>query len=61
MTEFLVEWRIEVRADSPEAAARKCLEIMQDPSSLATVFDVIEENGEPVRIDLTEIDNEKEE
>lgn len=38
--EYRVTWRIDVDADTPEAAARLAREIMRDPQSTATVFDV---------------------
>jgi hypothetical protein len=56
MTEYLVEWSIEVSADSPEEAARTALAIQRKHDSSATVFNVYAENGDPVQIDLTEID-----
>lgn len=61
MTNFLVEWQIEVEAETPEAAARMAQEIMRDQNSLASVFNVYA--GDPLRggrtIDLAEIDQEK--
>jgi hypothetical protein len=40
--EFEVSWKIKLDADSEVGAAKKALEIMRDPSSLATVFEVCE-------------------
>lgn len=37
---WLVEWLIEVTADTPEEAAREALTIQRDTESLATVFNV---------------------
>lgn len=53
MREYLVEWRIEIDAESEEDAARRALEIQRTPGSTATVFHVTNEEGdEPVVIDL---------
>lgn len=54
MPEYLVQWEINVSAESPEAAAAKALEIQRDPNSIAiaTVFDVTDEDGRTARIDL---------
>lgn len=43
--EYLVSWSIDIEADSPLDAARKAQEIMLDPESLATAFDVRRERG----------------
>lgn len=40
--DYLVEWRLDVCATSPRAAAQWALEVQRDPSSLATVFHVTE-------------------
>ena len=40
MTEYDVRWAIEVESTSPEAAAELCREILSDPDSLATFFNV---------------------
>lgn len=52
MPEYLVQWEINISAESPEAAAAKALEIQRDPNSIATVFDVTDEDGRTARIDL---------
>lgn len=52
MPEYLVQWEIELSAESPEDAAAKALEIQRDPDSTATVFDVTNEDGKTVRVDL---------
>jgi hypothetical protein len=59
LTEFYIEWRIELEADSPEEAARKALKIQRDPESIATVFHVIADNGQDTVIDRTEIDADR--
>lgn len=53
MAEYLVSWEIELDADSPLDAAKLALEIHRDPTSIATVFDVVDESGTKTRIDLT--------
>lgn len=42
MKEYNVEWAITVDADSPEEAAELALELMRDPNSTATFFNVRE-------------------
>jgi len=59
MKEYLVQWEIELKAESAEDAARQALAIMRDPDSMATVFDVFDEDGESERIDLLELDEEE--
>jgi len=54
MKEYLVQWEIELKADSPLQAAKLAREIQADRSSLAVVFDVADEKGETVRVDLME-------
>ena len=56
MKTFLVEWAIDIDAATPEAAARRALEIQRNPASMATVFDVTGENGIKHRVDLLEIE-----
>ena len=55
--EYTVTWAIEVYADTPEDAAQQAEDIMRDPTSLATVFDV-QPFGKPedsTRVDLEEL------
>jgi hypothetical protein len=52
MREYLVEWRIDIEADSPEEAAAQALVCQRDTESTAVVFDVFDENGEMVTVDL---------
>jgi len=40
MTEYTVNWTIELSADSPEQAAKMALEIHRDRDSIATFFEV---------------------
>jgi hypothetical protein len=54
MRHYLTRWEIDVYADSPEDAARCALEIQRDPTSTATVFEVldVETSGPGVRVDV---------
>lgn len=58
---YHVMWEIDLDATSAEDAARRALKIQRDPGSMATVFDVTEENCDDAikehteRIDLEEI------
>lgn len=54
MTTYNIKWEIEIDAKTPEEAARKALEIQRDPASLATVFDIYDEEGNHTRVDLLE-------
>jgi hypothetical protein len=54
MTEYLVTWRIELSANSPEDAARQAREIQLDPDSTALVYRVSGPRGEQYAIDLEE-------
>ena len=56
MPDFLVTWSIDITADTPEEAARKALAYMRAKDSTANVFDVFDGVGEPVRVDLQELD-----
>ena len=58
MSEYLVEWQIELSAISPEQAAMAALSIQRNPLSMATVFDMIDEDGEKHRVDLLETQRE---
>ena len=58
MTEYLVQWTIEIQADSPEDAARQALALQRDPSSLTACFQVAgDDDGEYETIDLDELDS----
>lgn len=55
---YLVQWEIELDAESPEHAARHALTIHRNPESIATVFDVTSvQTGKSKRIDLTDLDS----
>jgi len=53
MPEYLVTWQIDIDADNPKEACEKALRIMQDKESIATVFEVMDRDGELSIIDLT--------
>lgn len=59
MPEYLVEWTIELEADSPEEAARLALAIQRDPNSTATVFYVREIKAHKAkrRVDVSALDD----
>ena len=58
MKTYRVSWEIDIDAESPRAAAEKAQAIQRDPESLATVFDVIEMDGDTIqRIDLEEAED----
>ena len=54
MADYYVTWDIELDATSPEVAAEMALEIQRDPTSIATVFTVFDENGVETRVDTSE-------
>jgi hypothetical protein len=55
MVEYYVRWEIDIAASSPEEAAKRCIEIMRDPTSLANYFTVTDKaNGVIVPVDLME-------
>ena len=54
MATYKVTWLIDVDADSSHGAARQALEIMRDPTSIATVFTVMDDQGNSVDVDLME-------
>ena len=52
---YRVVWQIDIDADSPKAAAELALVIQRDPNSIATLFEVSEEDGiNLVLIDLSD-------
>jgi len=52
MANYRVKWEIDIEADSPEEAAKESLKIQRDPDSVATIFDVTDDNGVTTEIDL---------
>lgn len=51
-SEYLVTWEINICAKTPEDAARQAFEIMQRQGTTATVFNVVNSNGDSVSVDL---------
>ena len=60
MPSYLVEWTIDIEADTAEEAARAALAIHRDPDSIATVFQVRRGDSPAVTFDLGEIDAQRE-
>ena len=54
MTEFTVDWTININASTAEEAARQAFDIMSKPDTTATVFNVIDESGDAKSVDLLE-------
>ena len=52
MPSYLVEWLIDIDADTPEEAAVQALIAQRDPQSTATFFTVTDEDGVRHNIDL---------
>lgn len=50
MNRYLVKWVIDLEADTPEAAAREALRIQRDPDSVATVFEIHDDEGNYVQL-----------
>lgn len=51
---YHVVWEIDIDADSPREAAEQAFHYMQIPGTSANAFDVFDEDGEPVHVDLME-------
>jgi len=50
---YKVIWEIDIDdAESPKDAAEQALAVQRDPESIATVFEVIYEDGESTTVDL---------
>jgi len=49
---YRVRWEIDVEAGSPQEAAEEALGIQRDPDSIAVVFDLTDEQGRRVIVDL---------
>ncbi len=55
MTEFLVQWKIDIDASDPVKAAKEALKIQRDSASIATVFEVTDKKANKTfEIDLSE-------
>lgn len=46
MARYLVTWEIDVWADTPEEAARQAHDMVRRPDTTATVYKVIEHDGD---------------
>jgi len=58
MSIYRVTWEIDLQADTPLEAAQQALAIHRDPSSMATVFEVRDENGHSATVDLEEAEDD---
>jgi len=55
MPAYLVEWSIDIDAETPEEAAKLALEVQRDPESQGLFFEVTDDKtGECVTVDLFE-------
>jgi len=55
MTEFLVEWKIDIDTTDPVEAAKEARRIQLDTESIATVFEVTDKKtGKTFEVDLSE-------
>ncbi len=54
MPDYLVQWEIEISADTPQEAARTARDYQTKPGTTAVVFDVYDENATVTRVDLME-------
>jgi hypothetical protein len=52
--EYLVTWKINLSARHPKDAAIMALQIQRDPESIATVFEVKDQDGKIIQVDLEE-------
>jgi hypothetical protein len=50
--EYTVSWVVNVDADSPEEAAKICRKMQLDKNSIATVFNIVGNNGNVTTVDL---------
>lgn len=50
--EYIVKWKIELSADTPENAVRLALDCLQDPESICHVFDVYDSDLDHTIVDL---------
>ena len=49
---YRVTWTMDIESDSPQHAAQLALTIHRDPNSIATVFEVTDEQGDFYKVDL---------
>lgn len=57
MPSYLVIWKIEVEAKTPEAAAVEAFSIQRDPESLADYFEVVGPDGKRTRVCAMEVES----
>lgn len=57
---YRVTWTIDIDALNPQDAARKAREAQTRPDTIATVFEVTDENGDSETVDLSELDETEE-
>ncbi|KZL24263.1 hypothetical protein [Pseudovibrio sp. Ad37] len=55
MNHYTLTWEIDVEAATPEEAAQEAWNIMRRPGSSANVFNVSDEEGNCVKVDLQEL------
>ncbi len=55
MSEYTVTWEIDLNADSPVQAAKLARKFQLDPQSWATVFSVVDADGNDTTVDLEEV------
>lgn len=54
MKNFRVIWEIDIEAETAREAAEDALKIQRNPNSIATVFNVVPEDGDMETIDVEE-------
>ena len=57
---YLATWEMHIYADTPEDAARQARYYQTRPGTTATVFEIIDDEGNTTTVDLTELDEERE-
>ena len=55
MNNYIVKWEIDIEAETPEDAAKQALYIHRDPQSIATYFNVIDEECNHTSVDLDQL------
>ena len=60
MKDFLVTWEIDISADTAREAAEIAETIQRDPSSFATVFTVVDDDGNSECVDTSQRDDQDE-
>ena len=55
---YRVQWEIDIEAATPKEAAEQAFEIMKDPESIATVFDVFDSTGKKTTVDMLKLGRE---